>query len=273
MSTTPPIDLSRLCTAVCEIARATGSFILSQVGEVDEGAAESKELNSLVSYVDRQAEEQLVSGLGQLLPGAGFLTEEETVHQSDGATYRWIIDPLDGTTNFLFQLPCFSVSVALEAAGELVLGVVYEINREECFYAWQDGGAWLNGRPIHCRHNDQLANSLLATGFPYYDFSRAQEYLRLLSHLMKNSRGIRRWGSAAVDLAYTAAGRFDGFYEATLNAWDVAAGIVLVREAGGVVTDFRGHDNSLHNGEIVAASRALHPALLAAVKAHTQPNP
>lgn len=258
-------ELARLSKQVKEIAIQAGGFLRYELGRVKHQQIEEKSLNSLVSYVDRQAEELIVDSLKKLLPGAGFLTEEETVRQTT-ATQRWIIDPLDGTTNFLFGLPCFAVSIALELAGEPVLGVVYEPNREECFVAWRNGGAWLNDQPIKVRDNDQLAKSLLATGFPYYDYSRLPAYLQLFAELTQTTTGIRRWGSAAIDLAYTAAGRYDAFFEYGLHAWDIAAGVVLVQEAGGLVSDFRGERNSLQNGEIVAGSTGLHPLLLKKVK-------
>lgn len=261
------LQYAELCQQTLPLIRQTGAFIRAELGRVSQTAIEEKSLNSLVSYVDRQAEEQLVQGLSTLLPAAGFLTEEETVDQEQ-QHFRWIIDPLDGTTNFLFQVPNFAISVALEAGGELVLGVVYEINRDECFYAWQDGGAFLNGQAIRCRANDNVADSLFATGFPYYDYRQLERYLKVLSHLVQRSRGIRRLGAAALDLAYVAAGRFDGFYEYTLQAWDVAAGIVLIREAGGVVTDFSGGNSCLENGEIVAGSVAIQPQLLSIVQGH-----
>lgn len=257
----------QLCHQILPLIQRTGAFIRTELGRVNRAAIEEKSLNSLVSYVDRQAEEQLVDGLKDLLPMAGFLTEEETIDQEQ-QHYRWIIDPLDGTTNFLFQVPNFAISVALEAVGELVLGVVYEVNRNECFYAWQGGGAFLNGQAIKCRANDQVADSLFATGFPYYDYEQLQGYLRVLSYLVQHSRGIRRLGAAAVDLAYVAAGRFDGFYEYSLQAWDVAAGIVLIREAGGTVTDFSGGNTCLDSGEIVAGSPAIQEQLLSIVRDH-----
>lgn len=260
--------LAELCQQVEQVARNAGAFLLQESGKVTQEQIEEKTLNSLVSYVDRTAEEMIVEGLRQILPAADFLTEEETVAQSSTANARWIIDPLDGTTNFLFGLPCYSVSIALEHEGELVIGVVYEPTRSECFSAWRNGGAYLNGTAIQVRQNELLPRALLATGFPYYDYSKMDNYLSLFRHLAQNTTGIRRWGSAAIDLAFTACGRFDGFYEYSLNAWDVAAGIVLVREAGGIVTDFGGLQQSLANGEIVAASTALHSKLLQTVQEH-----
>jgi myo-inositol-1(or 4)-monophosphatase len=254
-------ELAQLSQQVKKVAIQAGHFLRQELGKVSSQQIEEKSVNSLVSYVDRQAEEMIVAGLQQLLPSAGFLTEEATVVQKTAAQ-RWIIDPLDGTTNFLFGLPCFSVSIALELEDELVIGLVYEPNRDECFVAWRRGGAWLNDQPIRVRTNDQLAKSLLATGFPYYDYSRLPGYMKLFAELSQQTTGLRRWGSAAIDLAYTAAGRYDAYFEYSISPWDIAAGIVLVQEAGGLVSDFSGAANSMTNGEIVAGSNGIHPLLL-----------
>ncbi|HMQ46972.1 MAG TPA: inositol monophosphatase family protein [Saprospiraceae bacterium] len=251
------INLAELCEACCLVAASVGRFIRQELGRVEGQQVETKSLNSLVSYVDKQAEEQLVQALSALLPESGFLTEEGTVAEDSSQALRWIIDPLDGTTNFLHQVPIFSISIALQQAGEIVLGVVYEANRQECFYAWKGGGAFLNGQPIRVSGQTQLADSLLATGFPYYDYGHLSAYLRILEYFVQHTRGIRRLGSAAVDLAYTACGRFDGFYEYGLHAWDLAAGVLLVQEAGGKVSDFKGGDDYLFGEELIAASPAI----------------
>lgn len=247
------IALERLCQKTIEITTETANFIRAELGKVRTQDIETKSLNSLVSYVDKTAEEQLVAKLSKLIPNSTFLTEEETVKQSKGE-YQWIIDPLDGTTNFLHQIPYFAVSVALQHKNETVLGVVYEVNQKECFYAWKDGGAYLNGQVIKASKTTTLADSLLATGFPYYDYDSMEAYMKAFQHFITNTRGIRRCGAAAVDLAYVACGRFDGFFEYSLNPWDVAAGVLLIQEAGGVVTDFNGGDNYLHGKELVAAN-------------------
>lgn len=248
--------LEKLCRQSCEIVGEVAGFIRHEVGEVSTAEIETKSLNSLVSYVDKTAEERLVSKLEKLLPGSTFLTEEETVAAGEGE-FQWIIDPLDGTTNFLHQLPCFAVSVALRQNQEIVLGVVYEVNRQECFYAWRGGGAFLNGKPIRVSATETLMDSLVATGFPYRDYDRMKSYFLVFEHFMKNTRGLRRFGAAAVDLAYVACGRFDIFFEYGLSSWDVAAGILLVEEAGGKVSDFGGGSNFLFGGEMVAASPAV----------------
>lgn len=255
------MQLSSLVLHTCRAAENVAGFIRGELGKVAPGAIGEKSLHSLVSYVDTTAEQQLVQSLGQLLPGAAFLTEEATVEQGD-AEWRWIIDPLDGTTNFLHRLPIFSISIALQHLGKTVLGVVYEVNRDECFYAWEGGGAWLNGQSIRVSDNPVLKDSLMATGFPYYNFDQMRGYFRALERFMQETRGIRRLGSAAVDLAYVACGKFDAFFEYSLQPWDVAGGAIIVQEAGGVVTDFSGGDSYLLGKSIIASSKALYPAVL-----------
>ncbi len=266
-------QLENICKKTCGVVVHTGEFIKRELGKVSKEIIEQKSLNSLVSYVDKEAEKQLVSGLGAIVEGAGFLTEEKTVAQ-EKAHYRWIIDPLDGTTNFLHQLPFFSVSVALEVSGALVLGIVYEVMREECFYAYQGGGAFLNEQSIQVTANESLSEALVATGFPYYDYGKMASYLESLGYLMKNTRGIRRLGSAALDLAYVACGRFDAFFEYSLQPWDIAAGIVLVEEAGGVVTDFEGGKKHLTGEEVVAGAIGIQKEIQQLLeKAFSERNP
>lgn len=250
------LDLKKLCLDVVELCREVGIQIKIEEHRISKKDIEEKSLNSLVSYVDKMAEEQLVEGLDELLPEAGFIAEEGTSTKK-GERFNWVIDPLDGTTNFLHKLPVYSVSVALQEDDEIVLGVVFEINRDECFYAWKNGGAFLNNNSIKVSTNTELKDSLLATGFPYYDYDRVDAYFGLLKDLAHNSRGIRRLGSAAVDLAYVACGRFDAFFEYSLHPWDVAAGALLVKEAGGKISDFSGKDNWLNGREIIASSTFL----------------
>ncbi len=254
------MNYQSICTQSIAVVKKAGGFIKSQLGKVKSGDIEEKALNSLVSFVDKEAEKMLVEGLSAIMPEAVFLTEEDTVENQEGE-WQWIIDPLDGTTNFLHQLPVFSVSVALRHQEELVVGIVYEINLDECFYAWKNGGAYLNDRPVRVSESGTLEQCLLATGFPYYDYSQMQKYLQAFTYFMEHTRGIRRMGSAAVDLAYVACGRFDGFFEYSLNPWDVAAGILLVREAGGQLCDFCGSDNYLFGKEMVATNTNVHTAI------------
>lgn len=254
------MQLNQLCQQCLPIIREVGAFIRQELGTVTEQAVETKSRNSLVSYVDKTAESMLVEQLGQLVPEARFLTEEDTVENQEG-DLRWIIDPLDGTTNFLHGIPVFAISVALEKDGELVLGIVQEVVRQENFYAWKGGGAYCNGKPIRVSQRNTLADSLLATGFPYYDFERSADYLRVLGHFMQETRGLRRLGAAAVDLAFVACGRFDGFFEYALSPWDVAGGIVLVREAGGEVSGFSAKADYETGIEIIASNGQIHEAM------------
>ena len=172
-------NLESLCKEAIPIIQSTGDFIRNELGKVSTEAIEEKSLNSLVSYVDKTAEQQLVEGLKKILPAATFLTEEATVAQKEGSL-QWIIDPLDGTTNFLHTLPCFAVSVGLRHEGQMVLGIVLEVNRNECFYAWKDGGAYLNGQPIRVSSTPRLSDALLATGFPYHAYDHMEPYLKVL---------------------------------------------------------------------------------------------
>ena len=261
------MDLQALNTAVINLCKIVGEFIRRESMVFDRNQIEYKGLNDMVSYVDKTAEDMLVAGLSRLIPEAGFITEEQTINKA-GEFYNWIIDPLDGTTNFIHGIPTFSISVALEQQGELVLGVVYEINRDECFYAWKDGGAFLNGKPMHVSAAPKIANTLLATGFPYYDFDKQEPYLEVFKELMRSCHGLRRIGSAAVDLAYVAAGRFDGYFEYNLNSYDVAAGMVLVREAGGDVFDFSGGHDMIPKREVVATNGKISAEILAVISRH-----
>ena len=244
-----------------KIVLETANFIKAQLGRVAQQTIEIKSLNSLVSYVDKKAEEMLVEGCMKTLPESGFITEEETIEKSNDREWVWIIDPLDGTTNFLHSLPFFSISVALQHKGKTVMGIVCEVNRLELFCAIKNEGAFLNGRKITCSSSERLSDSLLATGFPYYDFGEKENYLKFLGELMPKCRGIRRLGSAALDLAYTACGRFDAFFEYSLAPWDVAAGAFIVEEAGGIVTDFWGGDNYIFGKEIFASNSLINKEL------------
>ncbi len=263
--------LQQLCTQACEVVAKVAEFITTQAGNVSPEQIETKSLNSLVSYVDKSAEKMLVAELGSLLPGSVFLTEEETVAHTSGE-WQWIIDPLDGTTNFLHGLPCYAVSVALRQHERTVLGIVYEVNRKECFYAWEGGGAWLNGHRIGTTSTTRLADSLMATGFPYRDFNRLASYLEVFTFFMQNTRGIRRFGAAAVDLAWVACGRFDAFFEYGLSPWDLAAGALLVKEAGGKVSDFKGGNNYLFGQELIATNAPLHQPVLERIQKSFHPS-
>lgn len=250
------VQLSLLCEQVAELCRKVGRFQLEELAHFGRERIEYKGLHDLVSYVDRESEQALVQGLRILLPEAGFLTEEGTV-ESQSTAWRWIIDPLDGTTNFIHGLPFFSISIALMWHDELQLGVVYEVSRGECFTAVKGGGAFLNGRAIRVSAVPTMNESLLATGFPYYNFDKMPAYLEVLRKCMQGSQGMRRLGSAALDLAYVAAGRFEAYFEYNLKPWDVAAGALLVLEAGGRVADFHGGREYIYGHEILAGNPAV----------------
>ena len=247
------MHLENLTNEVIGIAKQAGDFIRQERKNFDANKIEYKGLNDLVSYVDKTAERIIVSDLEKVLPEAGFITEEKTTTKI-GQRYNWIIDPLDGTTNFIHGIPSYSVSIALQEYDELIMGVIYEVNLDECFYAWKGAPAYLNGEEIKVSNNPRVGNSLLATGFPYYDFEKQPAYIALFTELMKSCHGLRRLGSAAVDLAYTACGRFEAFYEYNLNPWDIAAGVVIVRQAGGDIVNFNGGDEVLNTRQLLATN-------------------
>ncbi len=261
------MQLQEIATKVIDLSKKVGGFIRDERKKFNTDDVEYKGVNDMVSYVDKQAEIQIVAELQKILPEAGFITEEKTINKT-GERYTWIIDPLDGTTNFIHGVPVFSVSIALQEYDELVLGVVYEINMDECFYAWKGAPAYLNGKEIKVSKAPKVADSLLATGFPYYNFKDQQAYMGLFTELMRSCHGLRRLGSAAVDLAYTACGRFDGYYEYNLNSYDMAAGIVIVRQAGGHVSNFSGGTDLFNTREVLATNGKISAELLGIVKKH-----
>jgi len=261
------MNLENITKEVCLLTKEVGAYILSEKGKLTKGTIEVKGLNDFVTHVDKTAEKLLVDGLAKLIPESGFVAEENTSTKK-GAHYNWIIDPLDGTTNFIHSLPCFCISIALMRDTKLVAGVVHELNFDECIYAWENSAAYMNDTIISVTKTANLKDALLATGFPYYDYSRLNEYMELFKYFMQHTHGIRRLGSAAADLAYVACGRLDGFYEYCLKPWDVAAGAFIVQQAGGKVSDFSGGENYLYGQEIVCGNTAVFDELLNAVKTH-----
>ena len=255
------LNLQEVTQRVCDLSKEVGTFIAAERKNFEQVGIEEKGEHDLVTSVDKAAEKKIVQALSKLIPEAGFIAEEGTAEEKSNQL-NWIIDPIDGTTNFIHGIPCYSVSIALiDSNKQLLLGVVYEITHDECFYAWKGGGSYLNGQPIQVSKEGDLNHSLLATGFPYNDYQRLTEYLQLFEDLLKGSRGLRRLGSAAVDLAYLAAGRCEAFYEYSLHPWDIAAGILIVEEAGGKVTDFQGGNNYLSGDEIIATNSSIHSEL------------
>lgn len=256
-----------LCKELNDLCEHVGDYIGSEQDKLTSADVDSKGLHDYVTHVDKQSERMLVEGLSGLLPASGFLVEENTIENTK-KEYTWIIDPLDGTTNFIHGLPTFAISVALMKSDKILLGTVLDVRAKECFYAWQNGPAFMNGQEISVSDATKLDDSLLATGFPYSDFERQEEYLRILGHLMKQCRGIRRYGSAAIDLVWVACGRFDGFWEYSLKPWDVAAGSFIVERAGGRCSDFSGAKNFIYGGEIVCGNQIVFQELLGVVKKH-----
>lgn len=260
--------MKNLLDGMIEACQTVGLFQLEHFRAVHADSVSDKGLNQLVSFVDVESEKMLVAKLSLLRPDAGFITEENTAPEAGLNHTVWIIDPLDGTTNFLHGLQIFSISIALMEQGRVVAGVVHIPALNETFSAAEGHGAQLNGSPIRTSTAKDLRNSLIATGFPYYEFQQTEAYLQLLGELMRGTHGLRRMGSAAIDLAYTACGRFDAFYETGLNAWDVAAGALIVQEAGGMVTDFKKTDQYIFGKQIVAGNPYIIEALQEATQKH-----
>lgn len=258
-------DLEKIGRQVVELAQTTGAFIRKEAAAFDRSRIEQKTaFNNLVSYVDKESELRLVGALSKILPGSGFLAEEGT-NQPGSNGYQWIIDPLDGTTNFTHGFPPYAVSIGLSFEGQLVMGVVYEVHANECFYSWKGSPVFCNDREVKVARTDSLESSLLATGFPYMHADKMNTHLSIIKELLYRTHGVRRLGSAATDLAYVACGRLDGFFEYNLSPWDVAAGGFLVQQAGGIVTDFKSGQEWLHSGQLCAANM-IHPQLLDVIK-------
>lgn len=262
MMTKNNVDLLGTLQEVKKVSKEVGSFIYTECLNFDKDRIEAKgKFNNLVSYVDKEAETRIVKVLSQLIPDCGFITEEETISQQE-KDWQWIIDPLDGTTNFMHGLPVFAISIGLAYKKEVVLGLIYEPSRDEMFYATEAVGAFCNQTPISVSKAPSLSDSLLATGFPYYHFEKMEAYLSIIKTFLDQTHGIRRLGSAAIDLAYVACGRLDGFFEYNLNPWDVAAGTFILQCAGGQVTDFKGGNDYLFGRELCASNRFIHKEML-----------
>lgn len=254
---------TRYLKAAAKIARQAGDFLLTGLNQAKK--VDFKGEVDLVTAFDRQSEEMIFNELNELFPGLNFLAEE-SIRKDNHSDFGWIVDPLDGTTNFSHGLPVFCVSIALAFKGEVVAGVVYDPNRAELFSAIKGGGAFLNDRPARVSSTGELDKSLLATGFPYDVRTSPDNNLNYFSRFALKAQAIRRCGSAALDLCYTAYGRFDGFWEIKLKPWDLAAGSLLVKEAGGLTTDLSGREFSLKSPHIVASNGLIHPAMLEIIK-------
>lgn len=260
------IDLRPIWKETLPIILNTADFIRGHYRRVTTQDIEVKAQNSLVSFVDKQAEKQLVKGLGDLIPDAGFVTEEDT-EDDRNHDYVWIIDPLDGTTNFLNEIPVFSVSVALAYKEEIIMGVVHDVMQGDTYHAIKGEGAYLNGEQISVSEKP-FSESMVATGFPYAKHHDMDPYMDIIKYWITEARGVRRLGSAAIDLAYVAAGRFGAYYENFLNIWDIAAGTLIVREAGGKVTNFDGNPD-VQKGNIIASAPQLYDEMFGVINRST----
>ena len=246
------MDIIEIYNKTITVASKAAQIIRQNISD-NNYQIDAKGKNDFVTEIDKKTERFIVDELQKILPDAGFIAEEKSSLKV-GDVYNWIVDPIDGTSNFIHGIyPC-SVSIGLKENDEIILGVIFEVGRCECFSAYRGGGAWLNGERIYVSTKKSIPDSFIATGFPYNRFECIDSYIDLLKYFVTNAQGVRRLGSAAVDIAYVAAGRFDGFYEFDLKPYDVAAGIIILKEAGGFVCDFNKGNNYLFGGEIVVAN-------------------
>jgi len=245
--------------------RLAGDIIIKNLGHLSAGDVQTKQAFDFVTKVDRWSESVIMQTISDKFPHHRFLTEE-SLKQKETDDYRWIIDPLDGTTNYIHGYPVFSVSIALEYKREIIMGIVFDPFKDELFHALKDKGTFLNNKSIHVSDVDSLSNSLVATGFPFRRKEMIGPYLKAFKGIFSLVSDIRRAGSAAIDLAYIASGRVEGFFELNLSPWDIAAGSLLITEAGGVITDFGGGGEFLSTGNIVAGNSVIQPMILKMIK-------
>ena len=290
------IDLQQLTLSVCKVAREAGAYINKERANFSVDKVERKHAHDYVSYVDKGSEQMIVNALRKLLPEAGFITEEGTTiatphsdqrsekddgrgkmdygrckmedgrcKKDDEPDFTWVVDPLDGTTNFIHGFAPYAVSIALIEGREIVVGVVYEIVSDECFYAWKGGNAWVNGQPLHVG-TSAISDALLCLQLPYNSDAYKPVIKRLIDHFYGNVGSIRMIGSAAIALCYVAAGRLDAYAERYIGQWDYMAGALIVKEAGGRVTNYAGEDYFMEGDSVVATNGVIHQELLVAVK-------
>jgi myo-inositol-1(or 4)-monophosphatase len=250
-------------------ARSAGEIILRSADKASHLAVDSKGKNDFATEIDRLAEKEIISIIKAAYPEHSILAEESGEHA--GNDFVWVIDPLDGTTNFIHGFPQYAVSIALKYKGRIEVGVVYDPLREELFTAKRGGGAMLNNRRLRVTGLTSMKGALIGTGFPFKVPQHLDAYLNMFRAITIDSAGIRRAGSAALDLAYLAAGRLDAFWEIELKEWDMAAGILLVKEAGGVATDFSFNDNYLTSGNLIAGSPRMHQLMYQLIEPHVTP--
>ena len=248
-----------------DTALEAGTFLKKNVGKIRQIEYKGGEKTNLVTEIDKKSEEIIFARIREKHPDHDFLGEESGAADVQ-SEYRWIIDPLDGTINYTHGLPIYCVSIGLEYKGEIIVGVVYDPSMDELFYAEKGKGAWMNKSRLRVSNTNELMSSLLVTGFPYSINKQPEPTLTHFRNFIIHSQAVRRLGSAAIDLAYVACGRFDGFWEGTLNAWDMAAGILLVSEAGGVCTDYLGKPLNIYNQRVLATNGVIHQPMLDVLK-------
>ena len=253
-------------TVMIQAARAAGRSLVKDFREVENLQVSSKGAGDFVSRADIAAEKIVRDILMEARPNYGWVGEESEPVEGKDPTRRWLVDPLDGTTNFLHGLPHWAVSIALEHKGEIVAGVIYDPAKDEMFTAEKGQGAWMNDGRLRVSNRSTMSEAIFATGLPYAGRTDLPTALQDLARLLPATAGVRRWGAAALDLAYVAAGRFDGFWERCLHPWDIAAGALIVREAGGFVEAMRAGGNAVEDGEIIAANPAIFPAFAKTVR-------
>ena len=258
-------NLEQITRLVCQVAREAGAYIRKERASFSVEKVERKHAHDYVSYVDKGSETFIVSKLREIVPEAGFITEEGSAGHTD-EQYVWVVDPLDGTTNFIHGFAPYAVSIALCKGREIVVGVVYEIVSDECFYAWQGGGAWVNEAPLHVG-TSEINDALLCLQLPYNSDAYKPVIKRLIDHFYGNVGSIRMIGSAAIALCYVAAGRLDAYAERYIGQWDYMAGALIVKEAGGRVTNYDGEDYFMEGDSVVATNGVVHQALQDAVRA------
>jgi len=256
------VNVSPLLNVMISAARKAGRSLARDFGEVENLQVSVKGPANFVSTADHKAEDIIFKELSKARPGYGFLMEERGLVEGADKTHRWIVDPLDGTTNFLHSLPLFAISIGLEREGQLIAGVIYNPASDELFTAEKGKGAFLNDRRLRVANRKTLADALVATGIPHRGRPGHPRFLKEMDTVMREVAGIRRSGSAALDLAFTAAGRYDAYWERNLKPWDLAAGIVLMREAGGFVSDLEGSDKMLESGDVLAANSTISKLVL-----------
>jgi len=263
------MDYKELSKKVKDLSEEVANFIRDELLKVKSDDIITKEHNSLVTYVDKTAEQMIVKRLQTLMPESSFVTEEDTIEEGD-SDHVWIIDPLDGTTNFLQRIPHFAVSIALRVSGVMQIGVVFDVMGKQCFSAVKGHGAFVNDRVIRVSSKTDLSECILATGFPYAKDVNFKPLINTLEYWMINARGIRRFGAAALDLCFVASGRIDCYYETSLNIWDIAAGMLIVEESGGKLSDYSGGDDYHMGKQILASNGRIHKDVVNVLKENFQ---